>query len=367
MPWAGLLAVAIVVALDLCVASPGFPWASLVSRVEPEQSVYWGVTRDRAELARVGAQEDAIRIAVLGSSRGHTGFLHEEAERVLPGTAIAQLSHALQDPATVHALVPELIEAGLDVVVLTMSHVDTHRPVRLEPLPAKSTARVATLAPLFEVAGASWLFENRETAYRIAAAELSNLYRFRDNFGRAGLNRLREFPLDERLEGPRRVNLLGPAAIGVGGPARLVPEREIELLDEVLPHQRKWPRQLGWYREVRDGPHVSAQALLLAGAVDDLVAAGVAVVVAECPIHEIGLRVQQPGAQAAFRGFAAQLGATDGVFNLPLDPEAPYPMTDFYDLFHLNESGAARFTAEVVGFIAREVLPELRAQSRSAP
>ncbi len=364
---AGLLALVLVVALDGLVVSSWFPWAALVPRVQPEQSVYWGVTRDRAELARIASRDAATRVGVLGSSRGHTGFLHEWAEGEMEGVAFAQLSHALQDPATVHALVPDLIDAGIDVVVLAMSHVDTHRPVRLEPLPAKSTARLSTLMPLVEVAGVGWLFEHREVAYRVAAAQLSNLYRFRDNLGRAGANRLREFELGVRLEGQRGVQLLGPPVLGKAGPARLAPGRERALLSRVLPHQQRWPLQLAWFKEVRDGPQVAVQTALLARAIDDLVSAGVRVVIAECPVHAIGRRVSQVGSEAGFRAFAAEQARREGVFSLPLDNAVPYTMADYVDLFHLNERGAQRFTREIVALLASEVVPGLRGQSRSAP
>jgi hypothetical protein len=361
---AGLLALVLVIVLDAVVVSAWFPWSALVSRVRPEQSVYWGVTRDRAELARVAAREDAIRVGILGSSRGHTGFLREWAEEAMEGVAFAQLSHALQDPATVHALVPDLIDAGIDVAVLTMSHVDTHRPVRLEPLPAKSTARLSTLMPLVEVGGFAWLFEHREAAYRIATAQLSNLYRFRDNLGRAGANGLREFALDARLEGKRRVQLLGTPVLGEAGPARLAAKRERALLSRVLPHQQRWPLQLAWFKEVRDGPQVTAQMAWLERSIDDLVAAGVRVVIAECPVHGIGKRVSQPGTEEAFRAFAAEQARRKGVFGLPLDDAVPYTMADYLDLFHLNERGAARFTREIVGLLEREVLPAFETQSR---
>ena len=66
-PVAGLLAALCVVLVDLFAASDGFPWPQLVSQVRPVQSVYWGVTRDRAELRRSRlADAPTARVAIRG-------------------------------------------------------------------------------------------------------------------------------------------------------------------------------------------------------------------------------------------------------------------------------------------------------------
>ena len=351
---AGLLAALCVVLVDLFAASDGFPWPQLVSQVRPVQSVYWGVTRDRAELRRSRlADAPTARVAILGSSRGHTGFRQAIAENDMPGAVFVKLAHALQDPVTVHALVPELIAADIDVAVLTMSHVDTHRPVRLEPLPAKSTARIATLWALVDAGGSTLLRDHRTSLYRILASAISNLYRFRDNLGRAGANTLREFPLDPRLEGRRGMLLQGEPVLGVAGPTRLQPKLERRLLSGVAPEQRRWVYQLAWFAEVRRGAHMDLQFRLLEHAVAELREAGVAVVVAECPVHAVGKSLEQPGSEADFRRFASALAQREGVWFLPLPVPSPYKGTDYMDLFHLNEAGAARFTRAIL-----RVLPE---------
>ncbi|MCP4037631.1 MAG: DUF362 domain-containing protein [bacterium] len=354
IPVAGLLALVLVLCADALVVSPWFPWSPLVSRVRPVQSVYWGVTRDRAELQRSRAAAGAS-VVVLGSSRGQTGFIREVAETAMPDVVFAKLSHALQDPVTVHALVPELIEAEVEIAVLVISHVDTHRPIRLEPLPAKSTSRVATLLPVLNVASSDLLLEHRESFYRVVASALSNLYRFRDQLGRAGANALREFPLGQRLEGRRGVRLQGPAVIGQEGPTRLPPRIERPLLARVPEEQRRWVYQLAWFAEVRAGPHVAVQFELIADAVEELRAAGVRVVIAECPVHGIGKYLEEPGTDAAFRSFATQLAEHEGVWFLPLPTPSPYSAADYMDLFHLNEIGGARFTRSILRLLEHTI------------
>ena len=359
VPLAGIIALLALVLIDASLGSGSFPWSEVVPRVKPVQSVYWGVARDRAELARLdSAPASARRVVVMGSSRGHTGFREEMAAAAMPDVVFAKLAHALQDPVTIHALMPEVIAAGIDVLVLPMSHMDTHRPIRLEPLPAKSTSRMATMLDLIDATGVDFAVENREPMYRVALAGVSNLYRFRDSLGRSGINAAREFTLDARLEGKRGVLLRGPPVLGKPSPTRLRPELEQGLLSPLPERQRSWVYQLAWFAEARKGLHADIQMNLLRDIVRDVREAGASVLLVECPVHPIGKVLEGQSAEAQFHQLARELANDRGVWFHPLSASPRYWLDDFDDLFHLNDVGGTRFTQTILELLPAALSPE---------
>jgi hypothetical protein len=370
-PIAGAMALLLVVFCDQLLLSSAFPWQAIAKEVGPVNSVYWGVSRDRVELQRLGeAPPDSVRIAVLGSSRGETGFDRAIAEEMAPRAVFAKLAHALQDPVTTHALIPDIIAAGVDVVVFAISHADTHRTIRLEPLPAKSTSRLGTIATLIQNPEFKLSAQNRISLFRVALSGGSNFYRFRDLLGRAGANVLRDLPLDERLNRKAGMLLRGPAALGFSAPSRLPKVIEVGLTAQLTPVQRSAVLQLPWFTEIRTGAHAKLQMKLIRESVAELTGEGIQVLIAECPIHPIGRILEESGTDEQFRIFAHGLADANAVWFMPLTEQPPYGIRDYDDVFHLNAKGSAKYTPAVVRQVGKILeskrLPKTETSSRSS-
>jgi hypothetical protein len=265
------------------------------------------------------------------------------------------------DPFVILSLVDESVEAGADAVVLLLSQFDTHRPLRIEPLPAKSSASLVALGDLVAAAGPGFAWRIRDSLYRIVAASALHAYRYRDLLGRTGLNRTRHFELDDRLESTGFALMRGPAALGEPRDDALGREEKTELLARLSPRLRtKAPRQFGWFSETRRGEHARVQMILVRRAVERLRDAGVEVFIVECPLHPLATQIEEPGTREEFVVLASQLASETGAHFLPLEAMEPYASEDFNDLLHLGPGGAERLTAAVLSTL-REKLPALTA------
>jgi hypothetical protein len=180
-----------------------------------------------------------------------------------------------------------------------------------------------------------------------------NLYRFRDILGRSGANGAREFPLDLRLEGKRKVRLRGPPALGRASPSRLPERIEQALLSPLPERQRSWVHQLAWFAEVQPGEHAEIQMRLLRDSIHLLLEARVSVLILECPVHSIGQLLEGRGTHDEFMAFARGLSEQAGVWFFPLSsPEAPiFGLDDYDDLFHLNIAGGEKFTRSILAML----------------
>jgi hypothetical protein len=315
------------------------------------------VARDQAELQRLRAAPSADRVAIAGSSRADNGFRADIAADRMPAVTFARLAHAMQDPITLRSLAPRIAGAGVDVVILILSETDTHRPVRIEPVPAKSTADLDTLTELMQEGGLAFSIRNRVALYRVGLGWLSNTYRFRDILGRSVLNHLREFPLDDRLEPSRKPILRGRAALGRPSPERLPRSEERTLLAPLPQRLRKYGNQLGWFTETTRGEHARVQMALIRQAVAQLRESGAQVIIVEGPVHPIAADLQGPHAKQEFRAFASELASDPGVRYLPLESMPPFTTDDFVDLLHLNQAGGEKLTAVTLP-VLRRVLTE---------
>jgi hypothetical protein len=276
------------------------------------------------------------------------------------------MAHQMMDPFVTLSLVDESIDAGADVVVLLLSQFDTHRPLRIEPIPGKSSASLVAIGDLVEAAGPRFAWRIRETLYRIVAASVLNSYRFRDLLGRTGLNETREFALEDRLSSRGFALMRGPAALGQPRKQALSPAEREQLLQKLSPELRKRARrQFAWFSETRRGEHARVQMALVRRTVERLRGAGVEVFIVECPLHPLAAEIEEPGSREEFSALATALAAETGAHFLPLEAMPPYLSTDFNDLLHLGPTGADRLTNAVVS-ILRETLPALESQSQPA-
>ena len=359
IPWAGLLAVLIVLLLDRTLLGPSGAWDWNLMRAEKLtfRSIYAGVLADRRALKAARAIDAAeTKVFVVGSSRADQAFLAVLAEAAMPESHFFKLTHTLMDPFATRATVGELLAAGADVVVLPLSEIETHRPLRIEPLPATSVADPWTAIELGRAAGLRFSWDNRSSFQRILVAKLLNGYRFRDVVGRALLNPLRDFDPPERLLGRRMPEMRGDAVMG--NPMRGNLEREViwQLASQLPPRLERKSRQLPWFAEVQRGLHAKLQMDLVASTVDALVEAGVRVVVLDCPSHPIGASVQQEGARERFVEFAQGL-VRPGSVRLIMRDELPALRDEhFRDLLHLSQSGATIATGHIVEAV-RALLP----------
>jgi hypothetical protein len=344
-PWAGILALLTIFLLDATVLGVRGPWHWIHGRIEPVGTVYEGVAHDRTVFRDLAVEEDARpRVFIMGTSRARRAIRSSQAETAAPDVRFARFNHPMMDLFTIRSLVPEVLDAGADGVLLMLSHFDTHRPLRLEPLPARSSARPALFLELMRDAGLRFGWDNRGSLYRLIAARTLNGYRLRESLALAGLDRLRHFELDGRLQGlGARPNLRSRPALG-----EPVLDLDLEtkrmVAREIRPELHRFLKQANWIAETRLGEHARVQLGLLRRLVDELVEAGVWVVIVETPLHPIAESLQQAGTREEFLRVARELDRREEVHFVPIPANRPFGRRAFHDLLHVNGLGALRLT-----------------------
>jgi len=350
LPWAGVVAVAVLVAVDACVLGPDGPWQVFVGE-DPESAAPSRLAlRDlrRAEPGRA-------RVAVVGTSMVIDGFDAELAVESLPGAAFAKLAHPRFEPFVLLQLAPELVAAGSDAVVLVLSEFDTHRPLRLEPVPGSSGASLAALADLLRLAGPGFALEQRTTLYRLAASSLLRSYRFRVDLERLVPERLRRFAVDARLAAGPRGDPFRPVALWDGTHNPIAVPAQRHTFDLFPPLMSQWNAriQAATVQEITPGRHAALQQALVRRTVEVLRAAGVEVIVVQAGMHPATQDYYDRSSREEFVRFAAGLEAELGARFVPLSAQEPLAESDFYDLIHATRSGAAKVTGAILAGLAR--------------
>ena len=305
-----MVAVAVIAAADAWLLGPDGPWQAFVV-ADPNSAAPARVAL--RDLRRAGRP----RVAVVGTSMVIDGFDPELAQRDLPGATFAKLGHPRFEPFVLLQLVPELVAAKADAVVLILSELDTHRPLRLEPVPGSSGASLAAVVELLRLTGARFAFENRTTLYRLLASSSLNLYRYRVDLERLVPERLRAFATDERLGGGRKRDPFRPVAIWDGRHNAVPISAQRHTFDLFPPQMDQFTARLqaGTVQEITPGRHAEVQQALLRRVVSELREAGIEVVVVQGLMH--------PAAQ------------------------------DYYDLIHVNHAGAVKVTRGILAGLAR--------------
>ncbi len=348
LPWAGLLAVLLLLAVDRVALGPHGIWGRLA--IDNPNSA----ARSRLELQQLrAAPREQPRVVVIGTSRVIDGFDPLEARRRMPGTAFAKMGYPRFEPFTIRLLVGDLIDAGADAVVLIASEQDTHRPLRLEPIPGSSGASLAAVWDLLRETGPGFAVEHRTSLYRLAASSLLKAYRFRVDLRLAGLDDLRRFRLEPRLGKPpydpddpfRPTALWGAERT----PPPPIPARR-STMDLFPPTMDQWQAilQAGTMQEITRGEHVAVQMALYRRAVQLLREAGIEVVIVEGTAHPAAADLYDTSIRADFLAFADALVEDFGVRFVRLTEMAPLAESDFYDLLHTNAEGAAKITAAML-------------------
>jgi hypothetical protein len=357
LPWAGLLAAALLLALDAGVLGTRGPWAALAGRVRDSGAAPSGVADDRLALREVrSAAPEQPRVFVLGSSRAAAGFDPEVARSAFPGAAFARLGHPGVDPFVMRSLAEEVIASQAAAAVLVLSEIETHRPLRLEPIPGPGASAVslAAVADLLAETGPGFAWRNRESLYRLVVSSALRGYRYRDVLRHAGPLDLIEFPLaSDRLIRPVPA-MLGTHAIALGEDFRnpVTPSMRRRLAEALAALPRRWQiaalPEVDILREVTPGIHVDAQLALVRRTVERLSQAGVAVAVVEAPVHPAAAALYPPELASDFRQFGSSLADMPGVVFVPLDAMEPFEEGDFKDLLHTGPQGAEKLTHGIV-------------------
>jgi hypothetical protein len=349
LPWAAILAAGAFLLLDQLALGQGASWPWISRQVRGFGSLYAGVASDQAQLQQARRQAaDRPAIFVVGTSRARRGFRNDVARSALPETFILRFAHPKLDPLVTRSMAPDLIDAGADAVVLYLSEFDTHRPLRIDPIPAKGTDSPVALLEVFSDAGWRFAWRERELLYRITLSSLLKAYRFRDLIAQTRLGELRVFPLGDRLVKPARQDMRGRASLGQ--PVVRVADPAIRaLFSGALPeHMAEDQRSLLWMREIRLGDHARVSMEIVRRAVDRFVAADVQVLIVEAPIQRAGMLVREAGTREEFVEMALRLAEHSSVRFLALEDQPPIAPGGFLDVMHLRPEASARLTERVV-------------------
>lgn len=351
-PWAGALALVLVLLVDATLFDRFAPWAWLRARMADDKHMELGVANDRMGLRDAAERPPRQRlVAVLGSSRAERGLRRAFlAQGELRRAAFLRLCHAGIGPYQMRALAAEVAETRPDVVVLLLSEFDTHRPPRLQTNLA--TGDLRAVADLARLAGAGFTLEHRDAFLGLALASLLDAYRYRDMWAAAGLSRWRNFLPDHVV---RRQDLSeAPPVFDGEQPLPLNVPEALETLAQLLPDVSEQTRraELLQLRSVARGPHVELHTRLIERTVDVFREAGAQVLIVEGPLHPVVQRIARPEPIEEFRAFARRLEQRDGVEVLWLAQSGPFPASAFGDLTHLDDLGTARLCSAVRARVA---------------
>lgn len=346
LPWAGLIALLALLVLDRAAFGLHGSWAALSAR-DP-----LGVaTPQLALLDAHRTSNPRPRVMVVGPSRVVDGFAIRLARQRLPELEIFKVAHPRFDPFVIRALVPELLRARPDAVVFIWSELDTHRPLRLEPVPGSSAASLAAVWDLVRETGWDFAVENRQSLYRLVATSALEGYRYRTALFMAGLDNTRRFTLDARLK-PRRAipRIFGDIVYWGAEPNPVSKQERAELVAAIGPDTgaRFVDLSIDFVAEITAGPHVALEQSFAERAIELLRGAGVAVLVVEGPIHPRASEIYDAGLRREFLTFMARMQEEHGVHFTPLEELPPFAPGDFKDLLHTRGPGTLKLTGAVV-------------------
>jgi len=359
IPWAALLAAAIVLAVDGFGLRYFGPWTVIADQAgvydpnRPRKGLDFGVAHDRQQLAALRREPPEYeRALVVGSSRVAVGFDTDQALEQLPRFRFGKIGHAGLDAFVVRSMVDDLLDAEPDVALFLLSEYDTHRPVRIEPTPGKSSASMSALFDLANLIGGDFLLRQREFTYRLAASRLLESYRYRRVLARTRIRHLRDFRTPPRLAGRQLKDFLTAVEHTPitywDGERQAVPRKTRQM---ILGHFGDRPRQgdrgLSFVAETQLGDHARVNMSLLEHALSRLQAQGVAVAILEGPIHPAAPLSYHPQARQEFRGFARRLAREYGIAFIPLEAMPEFPDEEFVDLLHLAEPGVRKLTRAI--------------------
>jgi hypothetical protein len=306
------------------------------------------------------SEADRPRVIAVGSSRVFEGFAAMAARESLAGAEVQKLAHPRFDPFVIRSLVDEIIGLHPSVVVFLWSEGDTHRPLRLEPVPGSSGASVGAVVDLLGLTDLRFAVENRVTLYRLLASSLLDGYRYRRALASAGLDSGVSFRFDERLgRRTRHPTIFGRPLLWDGEPNPVSAAERERILESFGPdaNARFVDLSVDFAAEITPGGHSRVQMELMRRSVTRLRGAGVEVLIVECPLHPTAYTIYDRGLRREFLAFAAELERENGVHVVRLeDMPSPFVESDFKDLLHARGPGTAKLTQVIVDAV-RPLLP----------
>jgi len=361
-PWAALLAVLLILAIDRLAFGSLVTWEQIHALLHGPNLLEAGVVQDRLELLKLDAQEgDEPRVFIVGSSRMHYGFQPErEPPASLPAVSFTKLAHPQLFAFEIRAAVEEMRSRNPRIVVLALSEFDTHSRIKL--VPGSSFGDLPAIVDLTREAGIGFVLERRVMLYRIAFGDYLDAYHYRGVLGRIGLDRVRSFRRDRRLRLSRRSE--GSVQFWAGD-IKPIADEDLERI--VAEFDARFPgrgsmierAQFGLMRSISRGEHAEISMGLLRRSVQILRAAGAEVIVIEPPLYPGVEALYDASIRDDFLTFAQELAMDEGVHFVPLEAGPEYAKEDFGDLTHLDMGGASKFTRLVISLL-RTVLAEER-------
>ncbi|MFT7462933.1 MAG: hypothetical protein ACI9EF_001275 [Pseudohongiellaceae bacterium] len=365
LPVAGFLAVLLVLATDRWVfADIGF-WQRIEELVNSQVSLNSGVVRDRIALDAIShSDEERLQACVMGTSRARRGLLpYWITPRVQDRFDMFYIAHAGMQPFEIRSMVAELIESGVDVVVLSLSEFDTHRPLKITA--ATGAGSFAALFDFWRFTGLAAVRRSRLDVLRLCTSALLQSYRFRQVERSAGLSELLGFRRPGSGAGPSGIGLgyaigadglpgmpeqEGPGGYTVYGMAwslfyRLADELSERFPDLSLNARRAELRQVV---SIAKGVHAGVQMAFLRETADRLNEAGIDVLILELPIYPGVAGYYDTSTREEFLSFARELAQAELVHFVPLNDADPIPDELFVDLTHVTNKGSQRLSNTLV-------------------
>lgn len=335
MPWAGLVALALVLGADRLVWRRADLWEALGARLEllPPAlvRVERGIVEDRLGLLRVErAAPEKKRVLLMGSSRAQDGFVFEAVPEEL---VVAKITHAAISPLETSLFAHEAAAVRPDLFVLMFSELDTHKPARIVPRAGFADLRV--VGELVLHAGAAFLLDERVELERLSVASVLDTYRYHDVLARAWTDEALGFVPGEGGRLPALVarDLEDPNDV----------EADLTGKEDVLERlsggrrRRIAPATLNLLTAIRPGGHARLNQSLIERAVRILRAAGSEVLIVEAPLHPVSYELYDHAlTRADFQAFVGRLHDELGVHLFPLEESGPYVADDFDDPLHLR-------------------------------
>jgi hypothetical protein len=355
LPWAGLLALALLLAIDRLAFDATGTWAALSAR-DP-----YGLATPHLAMQEIRREPlGKPRVLAVGPSRMFEGFSHQIASRRLPSVAFAKLTHPRFEAFVIRALASDLLAMRPHAVVFLWSELDTNRPLRLEPVPGSSAANLAAIWDLLRWTDPRFAIANRTSFYRLVASSALDGYRYRTALGDAGLRDTRSFTLDARLK-PQRAfpRIFGEIVLQGAEPSPVSHAERERIIESFGPEadRRFVDLSIDFVAEITPGQHAELKRAFITRTVELLRAAGVEVIVVEGPLHPGAAELYDVGLRKGFLAFMHRLTREHGVRFTPLEELPHFEAKDFKDLLHVGPSGTIKLTGAILRNLAPVLAP----------
>ncbi|MBW1686381.1 MAG: hypothetical protein JRS35_15105 [Deltaproteobacteria bacterium] len=363
LPWAGLLALALLLVIDRLAFDATGVWAALSAR-DP-----YGIGTPHLAMQEIRREPlDKPRVLAVGPSRMFEGFSSQIASRRLPGVAFVKLTHPRFEAFVIRALANDLLAMRPHAAVFLWSELDTNRPLRLEPVPGSSAASLAAVWDLLRWTDLRFAIANRATFYRLVASSALDGYRYRRAIDDAGLRDTRSFTLDARLKPPRAFpRIFGEIVLQGAEPTPVSPAERERIIESFGPEadRRFVDLSIDFVAEITPGKHAELKRAFITRTVELLRAAGVEVIVVEGPLHPDAAELYDVRLREGFLAFMQRLTHEHGVRFTPLEELPHFEAKDFKDLLHVAPSGTLKLTSAILRALRPALPPKARNHSKS--